>query len=579
MALHQGLRKFELFFCDFYFFYFKKITKTEYIGKIPMLLVFFLFDICCVYAQISDQKHLEKQLDQRIENAVELNLNSTVLDADTTELKEVARLSEAAAYANGYALAHKYIGDYYDVLDQVIKAIPHYHQALKKIQGLEGFTTLRLSINQRIANCYYTLGRMQEAEDLYRELLEDVEKHLNNPALNANLFGIKWQIFQSLGNSYMQQGRYDEAITSISKAIEVAKAHPEEDEKTQEYNEKLLAFSLGSAYLFKGDGLAAKPYVQEHLDYIVAEGKDFKFIAQSYGNLAYCEYLLKNFDAAYANYDKSMELSQKYNYPDVTYITYKDLSDTYRADGKLPQAMRYLEQHYLLKDSLQNVEVQRNLDEAHISFETERKEQEILRLEQRNQIERQQKILFAAGLGLFLLLGAIGALYFYNINKRRKQKAELQELQLVNTQQELTYKKQDVTRLALEISNKQELTERLLEQISTLESSTNAASKKELRRLEHQVRDYLQSNEEQQLLQQNIEDINHAFYSKLSENYPDLSQAEKELCSYIRLGLSNKEIAALRNLSAEAVRTRRFRLRKKLNLDSKQDVEVFLQGL
>ncbi len=415
---------------------------------------------------------------------------------------------------------------------------------------------------------------MEKAEDSFLEQLANIEKLLSSTTSNSEaLIQIKQRNFQNLGNIYMQQGKYDKAITSISKAMKIAKLHPDEDEKIKEYNEKLLAFSLGSAYLFKGDGLAAKPYVQETLDYAVAEGNDFKNMARSYGNLAYCEYLLQNFDAAYLNYNKSLQLSQKHNYPDVTYITYKDLSDTYRADGRMPEAIRYLEQHYQLKDSLQNVEVQRNLDEVHIGFETELKEQEIVRLGQQNQIERQQKLLYASGMVLFLLLGAIGALNFYNINKRRKQEALVQQLQLAKTQQELDYKEQQLA------YKKQDLTEQLLEQIHTLENSANTESKKGLRKLGHQVRDYLQSSEEQRLLQQNIEDINHAFFGKLSENYPDLSQTDKELCSYIRLGLSNKEIAALRNLTAEGVRSGRFRLRKKLNLDSKQDVEVFLQAL
>ena len=95
----------------------------------------------------------------------------------------------------------------------------------------------------------------------------------------------------------------------------------------------------------------------------------------------------------------------------------------------------------------------------------------------------------------------------------------------------------------------------------------------------YKSQDYLLTNEDQKIFQENIDAINHAFYAKLNDNFPNLNQSEKELCSYLRLGLSNKEIAALRGVTAEAIRSSRFRLRKKLGMDSKADVMVFLQAM
>ncbi len=134
-----------------FFFYFGNLTKTKAANKIAIFSVVFLLNICCVYAQISDKKHLEQQLYERLESAIELNLDGDLLDADTTELKEVARLCDMAAYTNGSAQAHRYIGDYYVLIDQVVKAVPHYHQVLKSIQGLDSFTVLRIKTEQRIA--------------------------------------------------------------------------------------------------------------------------------------------------------------------------------------------------------------------------------------------------------------------------------------------------------------------------------------------------------------------------------------------------------------------------------------------
>ena len=58
------------------------------------------------------------------------------------------------------------------------------------------------------------------------------------------------------------------------------------------------------------------------------------------------------------------------------------------------------------------------------------------------------------------------------------------------------------------------------------------------------------------------------FYSKLLENFPDLSQGEQRLCAFLRLNMSTKEISDLTGQSISALEMARFRLRKKLGISS-----------
>ena len=75
-----------------------------------------------------------------------------------------------------------------------------------------------------------------------------------------------------------------------------------------------------------------------------------------------------------------------------------------------------------------------------------------------------------AVLVLVSLIGLFSFLYFKNLQKNRQKEAELQSLKLFKLNQELEFKKQDMTRLALAISNKQELAEQLSDEIKQLES-------------------------------------------------------------------------------------------------------------
>lgn len=69
-------------------------------------------------------------------------------------------------------------------------------------------------------------------------------------------------------------------------------------------------------------------------------------------------------------------------------------------------------------------------------------------------------------------------------------------------------------------------------------------------------------------------DIN--FSLNLLEKHPNLSSQEVRTCALIRLGLDNKTIAHLLNISDEGIRKKRYRIRKKINLDHKGNLGHYL---
>lgn len=69
-------------------------------------------------------------------------------------------------------------------------------------------------------------------------------------------------------------------------------------------------------------------------------------------------------------------------------------------------------------------------------------------------------------------------------------------------------------------------------------------------------------------------DIN--FSLNLLQKHPALSSQEVRTCALIRLGLDNKTIAHLLNISDEGIRKKRYRIRKKLNLNHKSNLDHYL---
>lgn len=70
--------------------------------------------------------------------------------------------------------------------------------------------------------------------------------------------------------------------------------------------------------------------------------------------------------------------------------------------------------------------------------------------------------------------------------------------------------------------------------------------------------------------------VHNDFLIVLKSRYPNLTPSELKLCAYLRMNLSNKEIAQLINISTRGVEIARYRLRKKLGLTKEVNLFEFL---
>lgn len=72
---------------------------------------------------------------------------------------------------------------------------------------------------------------------------------------------------------------------------------------------------------------------------------------------------------------------------------------------------------------------------------------------------------------------------------------------------------------------------------------------------------------------------NNDFVEKLLKNHPTLSSKDIKLCIYLRMNLSSKEIAPLMNISFRGVELHRYRLRKKLNINSDLSLNYYMLSI
>ncbi|MBB6369175.1 helix-turn-helix transcriptional regulator [Chryseobacterium shigense] len=73
--------------------------------------------------------------------------------------------------------------------------------------------------------------------------------------------------------------------------------------------------------------------------------------------------------------------------------------------------------------------------------------------------------------------------------------------------------------------------------------------------------------------------VNPAFMNKVRERCPKINDTELEVCALIKLGLTTKEIAIATNSTYKAIESIKYRLRKKLDLESGINLMLFFNEL
>ncbi len=194
-----------------------------------------------------------------------------------------------------------------------------------------------------------------------------------------------------------------------------------------------------------------------------------------------------------------------------------------------------------------------------------------LEREEQAQKIRQQRKDFSLILIIILLLAAIVVTSLLVVRFRMKARyARLEEQKLKD---ELDYKNKELATNVMSLLKKNEMLTDITERLSKLEKETD---NKENRALIHKIAFDIENITQEGIWEEfelRFQKVHSEFYEKLLKRYPDLSPNEQRLCAFLRLNLTTKEISNISGQSQRAIEMTRFRLRKKLRIES-QDVNL-----
>lgn len=89
----------------------------------------------------------------------------------------------------------------------------------------------------------------------------------------------------------------------------------------------------------------------------------------------------------------------------------------------------------------------------------------------------------------------------------------------------------------------------------------------ELKKVVRNIDQNINNDDDWNFFEEAFNNADQDFLRKIKEIHPKLTPNDLRLCAYLRLNLSSKEIASLLNISSKSVEIKRYRLRKRMNLD------------
>lgn len=158
-----------------------------------------------------------------------------------------------------------------------------------------------------------------------------------------------------------------------------------------------------------------------------------------------------------------------------------------------------------------------------------------------------------------------------------EQKARAKTLENQLLQQNIELQKKDLSNLALNNQQYQDWLQQLNAMVKDLRLYNGTEREKTIQALETNIKQKNRINAFTNELQNKVEQINTNFYEKLKTSFPLLTPRELKLCAFLRIDLDSNHIASLFNISPDSVNKSRYRLRKKLQLETSQDLESFLK--
>ena len=370
------------------------------------------------------------------------------------------------------------------------EAIKYYLEALKLSEEIDFTKSTAIALNG-MGNAYITLKKYDEAIKYFNLALQ-MEK------LGRSERGMGYD-YSNLGEAYMYKKQYDTAFYYHNKSLEIAK-------NSENKNDIAIIYSsIGLMFQHQGEPAKALEYYNKSIPILTKHNSKW-LLSFTLINTGKVYKQLNNLDKSEEYIKSGLKLSNEIGSKENIVLGYQALSELFESKGRIKEALEEFKLMTVYRDSIFNIQSESNIAAMEIKYNSEKKDEQIKRLNLENQVQKSGIITQFLAIGLLI----IGIIFFVFYNR----------LRLKNNN--------------LEIKDMRHKIEIYLQQISNLEQNGDGDKKK----LE---------------------------IEKNSQDY-GLSSRENEVLNYIAKGMKNQEIADKMFISLSTVKTHTKNIFEKLDV-------------
>lgn len=385
----------------------------------------------------------------------------------------------------------------------------------------------------------------------------------------------------AIGTVYLNFNNYNKALENFIKAESYLKKNIIKNNE-----ESLLKYNLSKCYFhLKKIELSEKEL--EKCYAIVKQKKDYLLETKYTILKGKIQLVKRNNESALICFNNAIQLASKNNFLTELAESYFELYKYFKNKETKSEALDFFTKFHDTQKIIDDKKKKDNIEEIQIRYEVanykqslDMKNQEIELLTLKNNQTKYQIFLFIAII-LSLIMYVYKQYKTLEIRKKNelfiKEISELKEEKLIN---EIKFKNNQVTEFALQIQEQNNLLNQLKLKINKIKKqNNNQQTIEEFNNLHFIISEAIHINNEKVELNKEIKNNQESFLFNLRNKFPELTEKEIQIATYLRLNFNTKQISSQLNISEKSTNNYRTLIRKKLGLEKNENLSQFLKEI
>ncbi len=176
------------------------------------------------------------------------------------------------------------------------------------------------------------------------------------------------------------------------------------------------------------------------------------------------------------------------------------------------------------------------------------------------------------------VVGVLGIFASIFLLYRRRNRQKITRLTREHLESEVYHKQTQLATTAMHLIEKTDFIGSIKTRINEILNQENRNVNRELKRIIKEIDRNAQREDVWQDFERHFDAVHEGFIQKLQNDHPKITPQEVKLSAYLRMNLSTKEIANLLQITVRGVEVARYRLRKKLHLDTEENLASFMMN-